>query len=151
MDTFLPLLAIVVAIGSVAAVYFFLKRPPLPPLSTTPVAPMPLPEPAPGTIRSVNEGQENPGGIPRPNLDDPKVAAADAAVRRWFGEKLGTLRGMSKPAAEKRIEGFVTAQNLTPGLAALYAYDQHCRERKLAPKRPPADIREAMVTLGLKR
>lgn len=120
--------------------------------------PAPPPPPAPEQDEDAEEdappseeeaGAE--GGLRKPNLEIPEIAAADALVHRWFGERLSGPRGMDKKSREAAIDGLVRDQGLTPGLAALVTYDERCRKQRLTPKRPPAEVRAAMRKLGIKR
>lgn len=111
--------------------------PPRPPQDDAPV------EDEPGPSRA--------GGFPRPDLSDAEVAAADALVRRWFLGRLGGPRGLDKATREERLRQLVDEQGLTPGLAAATLYDRHCRERRQTAKHPPAEVRKALVRLGVKR
>jgi hypothetical protein len=89
--------------------------------------------------------------MPRPNLDDPKVAAADALVHRWFGERISGPRGMDKASRDAAIKELVEQQGATPGLAAVVLYDRQLKKRGQTPKRPPNEVRDAMRVLGMKR
>lgn len=117
-------------------------------LAGGPPAPLP-PRPDPAGPPDEGEDPAPAGGIPRPDLEDPKVAAADALVRRWYAGRLGGPRGLAREERESRIQRGVEEQGLTPGLAAAAAYDRWCRERRLTPKRPPAEVRAALTTLGV--
>lgn len=92
-----------------------------------------------------------PGEMPRPNLEDPKVAKADALVHKWFTERLAGPRGMDKATRDAAVDQLVREQGATPGLAAIVLYDRELKRRGQSPKRPPVEVREAMRTLGLKR
>ena len=97
------------------------------------------------------EPERPPGSIPIPDLKNPKIAAADALVYRWYVERLGGPRGLDKAARDAAMGPLMREQNLTPGMAAMATYDDYCRKRRLTPKRPPAAVRTAVETLGLKR
>lgn len=114
-------------------------------LAGGPAAPLP-PRPGPP---DEGEPAAPAGAVPRPNLEDPQVAAADALVLRWYTERLGEARGLTKEERESRIQRGVAEEGLPPGLAAAAAYERWCRERRRTPKRPPAAVRAALVTLGV--
>lgn len=94
---------------------------------------------------------ERLSAVDGPDLDDPRVAAADALARRWFTERMGGPRGLDKAARERRVAELAEVRGLSPGLAAATVYAEFCRERRMTPKRPPAEVRAALETLGARR
>lgn len=151
MDSTSVVFTLVVAAGAVGVGWYFMRGPGMMPSTPTRTPP---PSPPVDDLEEEledDEPEKKPGEIERPNLEDPKIAAADELVRKWFVEKLGGPRGMDKAARDEAMGAFMRDQGLTPGLAAMAAYNQLCQKKKLSPKRPPAEVRAAMSTLGIKR